>query len=197
MVELNDSLGQPIFAEISDGIYRLIVHDIAITGVLPWKDIVCQGNLDKINVTVLNEGEAAETFEVTLYTNSTLIGAEEVTNLSAETYIVLTFVWNTSGFMKGNYTICAIADTVPNEAETADNIFIDNWIIVSMIGDIIGPYGWPDGKVDIRDIAAVANRYGSSSGSPNYNPNFDIFFDGKIDVKDLARVAKHYGEVDE
>ena len=78
----------------------------------------------------------------------------------------ITFAWNISGFIKGNYTAKAVADTVLNETDTSDNIYIDGWIMVLIVGEVTGPDGWPDGKVDIRDIAAIALLFGVDYPDP-------------------------------
>jgi len=71
-----------------------------------------------------------------------------------------------------------------------------DWAIVAMVGDVTGPNGWPDGKCDIRDVAAVAKLFGVSYPDPDYEPNYDVVYDLKIDIKDVATVAKHFGETD-
>ena len=50
-----------------------------------------------------------------------------------------------------------------------------------------------DGDVDILDITMAAYTYGSSSGGPNYNPDYDIDDDGDVDVLDLTAIAFEYG----
>lgn len=58
-----------------------------------------------------------------------------------------------------------------------------------------------DGKTDIKDISTVAKAFGSTPGSPNWNPIADITGltgvpDGKVDIRDISLVAKHFGEID-
>jgi hypothetical protein len=124
-----------------------------------------------------------------------IIGTQTVT-LESGASTTLTFTWNTTGFAKGNYTIWAYAWPVPGETDTTDNTFTDGWVIVSMVGDITGPTGWPDGKVDIRDVAKVSRIYGALSGMPGWDPNCDINNDQKIDIKDVAAVSKQFGKID-
>jgi len=64
------------------------------------------------------------------------------------------------------------------------------------VGDVTGPAGTPDGRVDIRDLAAIARAFGSYVGHPRYNPNYDINGDEKIDIKDIAAAAKNFGKID-
>lgn len=117
-----------------------ITHDTAVTNVTSAKTVVCQGYCANINVTVENQGEVAESFNVTTYANTTLIETIEVT-LPSGNFTTITFRWNTTDFAKGNYTISAYAEPVPGETDTADNNFTDGWIIVAMVGDITGQTG--------------------------------------------------------
>ena len=65
---------------------------------------------------------------------------------------------------------------------------------LSLVGDITGPEGLPDGKVDIRDVAAVAILFGANYPDPRYNLDCDLVYDGKIDIKDIALVAINFGK---
>jgi hypothetical protein len=44
------------------------------------------------------------------------------------------------------------------------------------------------------DIGAIARAFGTTTGNPRYNPNYDINSDGKIDMKDIAIAAKNFGQ---
>jgi hypothetical protein len=192
----------PVFTYIVD---RAITeaHDIDVSNVATSKDgcvpkpIVCQGFTSKVNVTISNRGVYTENVTITAYANSTIIGTRTVNDLAPSMQTTSTFVWNTSGFSKGNYTISAYALPVPNETNTINNNSVDPWVIaVVMVGDINA-----DGQVDVKDVYAVAKAYGTSIIGPNppgytYNPNCDINDDGKIDIKDLYIVCKNYGKVD-
>jgi len=49
-------------------------------------------------------------------------------------------------------------------------------------------------KIDINDIAVVAHAYGSTPGSPRYDPNLDFNSDSIINITDLAIVARNFGK---
>jgi len=201
---LVSSFEQQIEHTVVDGYCYAIsetFHDIAITNVTLSKNIVGEGYCVFINVTVLNKGTFAETFNVSAYYDNLLIilpdGKNYVTvNLLAKNSALITFVWNTTTVPKGNYTISAYAFPILNETDTANNNFTDGYVIVAMIGDIYGPTGFPDGKVDMRDVAAVAKLFGINYPDPRYNPNRDVIYDGKIDMKDVSLVAKNFGKID-
>jgi hypothetical protein len=171
-------------------VFRLSVSDIAVTKIILSKTIVGQGFNISINVTVANQGDFTETFNVTTYANQTLIGEIYNVELTSRNFTTILFTWNTTGLAKGNYTISAVADTVPGETDTADNELIDSWVFVGLIGDINA-----DGIVDIADIYLIALSYGAIIGTPQYKPNLNINSDGIIDIEDIYIAAIHYGEI--
>jgi uncharacterized protein (DUF2141 family) len=183
--------GQPLaVAEWAVIVSPLGVHDVAVTNVTSSKTVIGQGYTANITVKAENQGSFTETFNVTVYANTTEIETQEVT-LTSGNSTTITFTWNTTGFVKGSYTISAIADTILGETDTADNTYNNGLVTVTIIGDVNG-----DGVVDIFDLVLVALGYGSSQGEPGYNPNADVNGDGIIDIFDLVLVAKHYGEED-
>jgi subtilase family serine protease len=52
------------------------------------------------------------------------------------------------------------------------------------------------GSVDIVDFSIVALAYGSTLGSPNYNPLADLNADGAVSIIDLGIVGFFYGALD-
>jgi len=164
--------------------------DIAVINVTTSKTVVGQGFSLTINATVTNQGDYTETFNVTVYANTTIIEIKTVT-LTSGNSTTLTFKWNTTGFAKGKYTLKAIADTITGETDIEDNTYVDGIVQVVMPGDINA-----DGKVSIYDLREVAKAYGSKIGEPKYDPNADITCDGKINIYDLRILSKNYGKKD-
>jgi hypothetical protein len=96
------------------------VHDIALTDLTPSETSVQEGTVSHVNVTAANHGSYAETFNLSLYANSTLIGTNSVT-LQSGSFTTIPFAWNTLGFPNGNYTLNAHAWPVPNEEDATNN----------------------------------------------------------------------------
>jgi hypothetical protein len=171
----------------------IFTDDVAVDNVASAKTVVGQGFSFNVSVTVANGGELTETFNVTAYANATIIASQNVT-LSTTGFATITLTWNTTGIAYGNYTISAYAQPVIGETNIADNNFTGGWVIVSLVGDITGPDGWPDGKCDMRDIGYVARRFMCKPGDPLWDPNADIDDNSKVDMKDIGTVARHFGE---
>jgi PKD repeat protein len=107
-----------------NGYFITLFHDIAITSVESSAHEAILGEMIDIDVNVTNEGSGRETFNVTAYHNSTLIGKQKIT-LAFRASKTLTFDWNTTEVSWGNHTIKAEADIIPEETDTKDNTFID------------------------------------------------------------------------
>ncbi len=129
-------------------------HDIAVTEITPSSTVVGQGFPISINVTVQNRGQFTETFNVTVYANTSEIQTQNIALTNGSSTIV-TFTWNTATFAYGHYTIKAVADTVPGETFTADNTLVNGTVFVTIAGDIDG-----DGDVDYDDFIVLAGNYG-------------------------------------
>ncbi|MGD8566327.1 MAG: molybdopterin-dependent oxidoreductase [Candidatus Bathyarchaeota archaeon] len=52
----------------------------------------------------------------------------------------------------------------------------------------------PDGKVDMRDVGAIARIYSTEIGDSDYVSSYDLNNDGKIDMRDIGIVARDFGK---
>jgi hypothetical protein len=174
--------------------------DVRITDVATLKTLVGQNFCCHINVTVQNEGGYLETTNVTLYANSTVVATVVNLNLANGTSTVITFVWNTTGWARGNYNISAYVWSVPGETDTADNTLSEGLILVGVPCDVTSAtQGVPDGVCDMRDIGYIAGKFGATSSSPNWDPNCDVtgptgMPDGTVNMRDIGEACLHFGE---
>jgi hypothetical protein len=189
LVDSAAPFGNRISHTTTSGVVHVGLHDVAITNTKTSKTIT--SDVVYINVTAENQGKNAENFTLTAYYNSTAIETKTITNLQAGSSIVTTFTWNTSSVPKGNYSITAVASTVPGETDTADNTHVDGWVQRAMPGDLSG-----DGKVNILDVSKVARIFLVAEGGPGWDPNCDMDNNGVINIVDITRVAKEFGKVD-
>jgi hypothetical protein len=123
-------LGDKVSDYVSFIPWLQVIHDVAVIDVTVSPTTVVAGQTVTINVTVKNEGSDYENFTVTAYYDSTAIASQNVTSLLPNWNTTLTFLWNTTGMARGNYTIKAVASTVPGEINTANNVFIDGQVQV-------------------------------------------------------------------
>lgn len=164
-------------------------HDVAVTAITLSRTVVGQGYPMQIEVTVQNQGNLTETFNITCYANATIIQTQTATDLASGGTTVIAFAWNTTGIAYGTYTVSAVADTIPEETDTTDNYYTDGTVLVTIAGDVNG-----DQIVNVIDLTIVSLAYGSFKGEPNYNPVADINEDGIVDMRDLVIVARNLGK---
>jgi len=173
------------------------IHDIAVTNMTSSKTVVGRGYNVTIQAWTRNRGTFTETFNLTIEVaggmNEVLTRFTNIT-LTSGGIVVVTYAWNTTSWPMGNYSVSVYVPPVQGETSIGDNTFTDGTITISIVGDITGRYGVPDGRVDMRDVGGIAKLFGVQYPDPNYNPNFDMNDDGKINMLDIGTVAKHFGE---
>jgi len=134
----------------------LETHDIAVTSVTPSSTSVRLGQLVNITVIVENQGTENETFDVTVYYNTTNIETRTSIILEAGLNTSLTFTWNTTDVKEEiyatdekekTYTISATASTVAGETPEDQK---DNMLASSSTVKVISHYiaVIPQGTVD-------------------------------------------------
>jgi hypothetical protein len=192
---LADSQINPITYTTEDGNVDVVgIADIALTNVNPLKTVVGQGHPVGINVTVENQGELTETFNLTLYAQTTPPPTEIktvlVSNLLANETRTITIIWNTSGWSrKTNYTISAYAWAVLGEGDLADNNRTDGSVRITIFCDVNG-----DSSVDMADISIMIDNFMNTP--PKWDPNSDVNDDLTIDMADVSVAIDHFMESD-
>jgi parallel beta-helix repeat protein len=168
--------------------YPLIAPpNIAILELTTSKSVVGLGSTLSVNTTVRNEGYKAETFNVTVYANSSVIASRILTLARGESVSIM-FLLNTAGWSRGRYLIAAYAHPVPSEFDVDDNARMCGPVTVTIPGDVNG-----DSAVDILDVVMITSGYMLKTGNPRFEPDCDIDDDGNIDIFDLVICTSHYG----
>ena len=150
-----------ISAEISP------VHDIALTKMIVWLpgghivESVSESTILFINVTVENQGQFTETFNVTVYADRNTgdlhveIETQYGVTLPVGNKIDLKFTWNTLSVPYGTYYLSANASIVPGEYDIADNLLFRG----AKLAGITAPPGYHKVSpfVMIAPLAAVTS----------------------------------------
>ena len=163
-------------------------HDVGIVTVEPIRTVVGQGYNLSVWVTVEDYGVFSETFNVTVYANATLVGAQTITLASAEEADLL-FTNSTVSMTMGEYTVNATAGPVPGQTDTSDNNLTGGNVCVTIPGDVDGDF-----KVDMGDVVLILTAFGSTIGMPNYNANCDIVGNGQVDMGDVVIALRNFGQ---
>jgi len=161
--------------------------------IVPFKTVVGEGCPMSLNVTIMNAGDFAEDFNLTLSANATAIETDTILGLPNGTSTTRNFNWNTTGLAYGNYTISACAWPVPGETDTADNNCTCSVSVhVGVPGDVSGTIpGVYDGITNMKDIAYLVSLFNTNPSSPNWQSNADVNNDGICNMKDIA-IAVYY-----
>ena len=107
--------------------FTISAKDIAIISVTPSSDSVFAGEAVGIAIVVLNKGNQSESFNVSVYYNSTLIETQEVGGLLPFVEQTLSFIWETGGINPDLYQISAIAP-LSGDTNPSDNTFVDGFV---------------------------------------------------------------------
>lgn len=105
-------------------------HNVAITGVTATPADVYAGQIVDIDVVTINLGTMTESFNVTVYYDSQIIGGEVLCNKSSGEVTTLHFTWDTSGVQQGIYVLKALASVVPGETVVWNNIHVESTVRV-------------------------------------------------------------------
>jgi hypothetical protein len=121
----------------ANGIVRVVakpppppIHDVAVLSVSPSKTLVYIGEVITIHVVVKNEGSHVESFDVTVFYESNVVGRLFVNGLQPSSEMPLIFYWNTRNVAEGNYTLSAEANVVPGEINIENNRLVNGIIWV-------------------------------------------------------------------
>ena len=101
-------------------------HDIAVMNVKVSNPTIRQGEEVNVTITVENWGTENETFNVRVYSNSTLVGELTVFNLMPNQPFDLLFDWDTAEIGLGQFVLKVEADQVLNETNLNNNVYILN-----------------------------------------------------------------------
>lgn len=134
-------------------------HSIAVVNLLRYKTVVANETNSAFNIRVIvaNRGIFVENSMLTISMNSSSIISKSF-NVTATWFTPVLITLNTSGLEKGSYTIGAYAHPVLGEPYIIDNSFTDDWVNITILGDI--KY---DKTVNVLDLILVASHLGTKA----------------------------------
>ena len=180
--------------DFADGIVEILWrYDVAVIDLTTPVQFVYSGRNFTVDVTVQNNGDAAENVTIVAYFNASsneILGEGELENLLPGESRTITLTAGTKNVTAGHhYVLTAVAIIEEMDYNPSDNRLAGPTITIRFLGDING-----DGKVDVKDIAVLARLFGIKAGGTNWNPDCDLNSDGKIDVMDVALAARNFGK---
>jgi hypothetical protein len=166
-------------------------HDVAVVEVNASHSWVYQGQKVNVTVTLANNGEFAETVNVTLcydITANKMICSRMIALEPSENK-TLSFTWDTKDVPYCyNYTMTAVAvvaiDTVP-----ADNVLSGGDVEIRIMGDANG-----DKTANMVDLRLVSRNFGLSQRELGWNPDLDLNLDGYTNMIDMYLTAASFGK---
>jgi len=147
-------------------------HDIAITNLSVSPQTAYIGTPIEVTVEIINLGDFSETFDVSICYDVFKIATRKVWSLDSGLNITMSFMWDTSSTIEGNYTIWALADFVPGEVNIANNVFVNG--NVSLLGkhDIAVLNVWPSKILAYK--GEIVHIYVAVKNEGNYVESFDV-----------------------
>ncbi|MBE0511770.1 hypothetical protein IBX38_01830 [Candidatus Bathyarchaeota archaeon] len=112
-----------------DGYFTNVMGDIAVKSIEASIYNVTVGDTVSITVTVENEGNVAENFDVLVWANITRLRTIPVADLASGDQKTLTLDWNTQNIAEGRYVVKAEADILPHETDPEDNTLVMDDVI--------------------------------------------------------------------
>jgi len=151
-------------------------NDVSIFYVSPQTPTVTQGKNATIEVVAQNKGTNPQTFQVSCYANSTLIGTRTVP-VDPGQLNQTNFQWNTTNAAVGTYILRGEASAVLGETYTEDNTYEDGTIDV-LTHDVAVLNVWPSQTVAHRGYTTVY-VYVEVKNEGNFTESFSVtaFYD--------------------
>ena len=188
-IDMNNIDNYPLMSFYTPG------HDVAVTDITPLKTVAGQSYCMNVSVTIANHGTFDENFNLSVFADSTLI-AQTPATLTAANTVVKIFLWNTTGFTYGNYTLSAYVPPVSGETNTANNNRTCTVPVhVGVPGDVSSAVpSVYDVVVNMKDVAYMVALFNTRPSSPNWKPNADVNNDGVCNMKDIAIAVAYFNQ---
>jgi len=166
--------------------------DIALVYGLVYPQHIYAGESVNVTVGAMNLGNTTESFNVTLYSNNTVIGEQPIQDLIPLETKMLSFDWNTIGWAPGHpYTLSANATVLSNETDTNNNHLVVGTVTILFESPTADFTYSPDPMIENQTIFFDANN--STAGSGTISEYVWDFGDGNSAVTPNS-IASHVYE---
>ncbi len=160
----NPNLDQSPASDHVDEEEPITINNVAAVSQTPNTTSVIQGLFVSIEVVIENQGMQTESFEVTCYFNTSIVGILNIDGLPAGHSATLYFDWNTTGVPPSTYAIKAWADSSSVITEIDE---IDNWCTSPATVTIQG--------LPVQYYLTVISPYGVAGGNGWYDNNTNAY----------------------
>jgi len=168
-----------------------VVHDARVLSGTVNDTSLYVGRAVNISVTVKNEGNVRERFDVSIYyrvIQSNWLIYKATVELNGGATQAINVVWNTANSFVGTSNITVVASQLFNETDTADNQLVIAAVHIRILGDINA-----DRVVDSKDYMLLIGVY-PDPNPPPADPEADLDNDGTIDADDWMILVGNLGK---
>ena len=159
---------------------------VTVDNITSAQSFVQEGFPVNLTATVENVGESASSSNLTFYCGGIALDTQTVT-VAGGSSTVVSFVWNTTGFALGNYTLSTFVWPLNGEPNLINNNSTGSTILVTCPGDLNGHY-----EVDFQDITTFVSAYINYYQTGQYYPAADFDHDRKLTFNDLQLFVAAY-----
>jgi len=180
----------------------IAVRDVGIQSIaIP--QFIYRGQAINVNVTVVNEGQVPENFNLMVFYNSTIktFGTSLVSSLRPGSTRTVSILWytNATTVKPGGCLLSAYIPPLPTETHTSDNNFTAQYPYSSCVRKVGDVDTVADGAVDVTDLIQVWQHEFTNSaqyevdGCPSQGPDpqKECFPDHFVDIDDLVQTYIH------
>jgi hypothetical protein len=178
--------------------FTIAAKDIAIVGIRLSSYSVFVGEAVGIEVTLLNKGNQSESFNVSVYYDSTIIETLEAKGIVPFLEQTLSITWGTDAMNPGSYQISASAP-LSGDIDPSDNTFVDGFVEIKSGQQIqahdvavvnVVPFPRVVNAGQVVDINVAVKNKGLNTESFYVTVFYDHVAIGKILVSGLAPSAE-------
>ncbi|MEM4704556.1 MAG: S8 family serine peptidase [Candidatus Bathyarchaeia archaeon] len=159
-------------------------HDIALLSATPQQLQIDGGQILNFSVEVENLGDKAETFNINIYGNNSLLESKAVPCLLVGENKIVTVGWNTVGFTPAVYSIEVEATPVAGETELENNVYADGEVEIIPAHDVAPTLIVPSKTIIGQGYSMTFNVTVLNKGT--FDETFNVFLYADLDINTIG-----------